>query len=108
MLVLFDQGTPAPLRKHLKGHVVKLAYQQGWATLRNGELLEVAEKAGFNVLLTTDKNLAYQQNLKNRAIAIVVLDQSSWPVVRQHIERIKTAVDAAKPGSYTVVEIPLS
>jgi len=73
MLVLLDQGVPAPLRHHLTEHSVKTASQQGWGTLSNGELLKAAEAAGFHVLLTADKNLAYQQNLKERAIAIVVL-----------------------------------
>lgn len=73
MHVLFDQGTPLPIAKALVGHVVKTARQLGWDTLNNGELLRVAEEAGFEVLLTTDKNLAYQQNLRGRKIAIVVL-----------------------------------
>lgn len=76
MLVLFDQGTPVPIAKFLLGHVVKTAWQQGWDTLANGELLRRAEEAGFDVLLTTDKNLVYQQNLKDRKIAIVVLGRT--------------------------------
>ena len=71
MLVLFDQGTPVPIARSLLGHAVKTARQLGWETLANGELLLVAEEAGFDVLLTTDKNLASQQNLKDRKIAIV-------------------------------------
>jgi hypothetical protein len=63
MRILFDQGTPTPLRYHLLGHQVALAYEQGWSTLENGELLNAAEAAGFEVLITTDKNLRYQQNL---------------------------------------------
>lgn len=69
MLILFDQGTPVPLRPFLEGHVVKTAAQQGWSTLTNGRLLDAAEAAGFDLLLTTDKNLFYQQNLQNRKIA---------------------------------------
>ena len=61
MLVLFDQGTPVPIRKFLKGHIVETAAQRGWDTLKNGELLRKAEEAGFNVLLTPDKNIRYQQ-----------------------------------------------
>ena len=73
MRVLFDQATPLPIRAHLDQHVVSTAFAQGWDTLKNGELLTAAEQAGFDVLLTTDKNLRNQQNLKDRKIAIVVL-----------------------------------
>ena len=82
MLILFDQGTPVPLRSFLKGHTVKTAAQQGWSTLSNGDLLRAAEAEGFDVLLTTDKNLAYQQSLKDRRVAIVVLGNPQWPVAR--------------------------
>ena len=75
MRVLFDQGIPLPLRPYLVGHSVRTAAQQGWATLGNGDLLKVAEEADFDVFLTTDKNIRYQQNLSGRKIAIVVLGQ---------------------------------
>jgi hypothetical protein len=74
--------------------------------LRNGELLSAAESAGFEVLLTTDANLQYQQNLANRAIAIVVLGKARWPRIKPEVARVAAAVDAALPGSYTEVEIP--
>jgi hypothetical protein len=106
MLILFDQGTPVGIRKSLPGHVVKTAYDQGWSSLLNGELLRVAEQAGFEVLLTTDKNLAYQQNLGGRKIAIVALGRNRWSLIQLALETIAKAVDAATPGSYTVVEIP--
>jgi hypothetical protein len=106
MLVLFDQGTPVPLRPFLAGHKVETAGQRGWDTLRNGELLEAAEEAGFEVLVTPDKNIRYQQNLTLRRIALVVLGNPQWPVLCQHVERVVIAVNAAQPGSYTVVDIP--
>jgi len=106
MLVLLDQGTPVPLRSFLEGHTVKTAAQQRWSTLSNGDLLRAAEAAGFDVLLTTDKNLAFQQSLKDRKIAIVVLGNPQWPVARLHVQSIVTAVNAATPGSYAVVNIP--
>ena len=71
MLVLFDQGTPVPIANSLIGHSVETVRQRSWDTLANGELLRVAEQAGFDVLVTTDKNLTYQQNLKGRKIGIV-------------------------------------
>jgi hypothetical protein len=83
MLILFDHGTPAPLRFFLTGHTLKKTKDLGWDTLNNGELLKAAEEAGFEVFLTTDKNIRYQQNLAKRVIAIVVLGNSRWPVVQR-------------------------
>jgi hypothetical protein len=82
MRVLFDQGTPVGIRKFLTEHIVKTAYEQGWSAFLNGELLRVVEEAGFEVLLTTDKNLVYQQNLSERKIAIVVLGKSRWNLIK--------------------------
>lgn len=73
MKVLFDQGTPAPLRKSLDTHLVSTAFELGWSTLQNNELISMAENEGFDVLITTDKNLKYQQNLSDRKISIIVL-----------------------------------
>jgi len=106
MLILFDHGTPAPLRSFLAGHAVKRTQDMGWDTLSNGELLDAAEKAGIETLLTTDKNIRYQQNLTGRKIAIVVLGNPQWPVLRRHVDRVVAAINAAKPGSYTEVDIP--
>ncbi len=106
MLVLLDQGTPVPLRSFLKGHTVKTAAQQGWSTLANGDLLGAAEAAGFDVLVTTDKNLVNQQSLKDRKIAIVVLGNPQWPVARLRVQSIVAAVNAATPGSHVVVNVP--
>lgn len=106
MRVLFDQATPVPIRPHLKGHVVRTAAQQGWDTLKNGELLAAAEADGFDVLLTTDKNMRYQQNLVGRKIAVVVLGFRQWPSLRPHVALIIEAIVVAKPGSYMEVEFP--
>jgi len=106
MLVLFDQSTPVPIRPFLKGHTVETAWQRGWDRLKNGELLKAAEEAGFEVLVTPDKNIRYQQNLRNYTIAIVVLGNPQWPVLRRHVDRVVAAVNAAKPGAYCEVEIP--
>jgi len=106
MRVLFDQAAPVPIRRHLRGHVVTTAFQQGWDKLVNGELLAVAERAGFDVFLTTDKNMRYQQNLAGRKIAIVVLGQQQWPYVKPHVQRVVDAVNAATAGSFNEVEIP--
>lgn len=105
MRILFDQATPVPIRAYLEGHTVRTAFQQGWDKLRNGELLAAAEEAGFDLFLTTDKNIRYQQKLEGRKIAVVVLGQQQWPRLRSHVQRVVEAVNAAKPGSYMEVEI---
>jgi hypothetical protein len=107
MLIIFDQATPVPIRPYLEGHTVRTAAQQDWDKLGNGDLLTAAEEAGFDLLLTTDKNMRYQQNLAGRKIAIVVLGQQQWPQLRPHIQRVIEAVNAVTPGSYAEVEIPL-
>jgi hypothetical protein len=104
--VLFDQGTPVPLRLAIKRHFVTTAYESGWSTLKNGELLQAAELAGFEVMLTTDANLKYQQNLSTRKIAIIVLTSTSWPRIKQVTEKIAVAVDMAIAGSYIEIIIP--
>ena len=106
MLIIFDQATPVPIRPYLEGHTVRTAAQQGWDKLRNGDLLTAAEKAGFDLLLTTDKNIRFQQNLVGRKIAVVVLGQQQWPRLRPHIQRVIEAVNAATPGSFAEVDIP--
>ena len=105
MKVLFDQGTPVPLRRYLRPHEVTTAYELGWSTLQNGSLISQAEAAGFDVLITTDKNWKYQQNLSERSLAIVVLLSTSWPKIQAKVFEVMVAVDGATKGSYT--EVPL-
>jgi len=105
MLILFDHVTPSGITRFLSGHTVTKAKDRGWDTLTNGDLLAEAERAGFDVFLTADKNMRYQQNLRGRRIALVVLSTPQWPVVRLHIERIAAAVNAAAPGSYSEVNL---
>ena len=81
------------------------AYELGWATLKNGELLAAAESSGFEVLVTTDTNLQYQQNLNQRKIAIVVLSSTSWPRIQKNIKAIVSAIDLATPNTYQSVAI---
>jgi hypothetical protein len=106
MRIIFDQATPVPIRPYLEGHTVRTAAEQGWDKLRNGDLLTVAEEAGFDILVTTDKNMRYQQNFGGRKIAVVVLGQQQWPHLRPHIQRVIEAVNAATPGSFAEVDIP--
>lgn len=106
MRVLFDQGTPAPLRHVLPGHEVSTAYELGWSTLKNGELLAAAESHSLEVLVTTDTNLKYQQNLASRSIAVVVLSTTSWPRIQAAAALVVAAVKTATPGTYVEVAVP--
>ncbi len=106
MRILFDHNTPRGIASHLVGHNSTEAKERGWEKLTNGALLVVAEEAGFDLLLTADKNMRYQQNLSGRKIAIVVLGNSPRRLVRQHLDEIAAAVNAATLGSYARVEIP--
>jgi hypothetical protein len=106
MKILFDNGTPNTLSRSLVGHEVSFTRKIGWHELQNGDLIQQAEEAGYELLVTTDKNIRYQQNLKGRVLAILVLGNQQWPDVKLHIERIVDAVNAATPGSYTEVEVP--
>ena len=76
MKILFDNGTPKPIARVLFGHEVTRARQIGWHELENGELIQRAEEAGYDLLLSTDKNIRYQQNLSKRKIAFVILGNS--------------------------------
>ena len=105
MKVLFDQGTHAPLRRELAGHSVETAYERGWSTLQNGELITAAEAEGFEVFVTPDKNLKYQQNLKSRSLSIVALQSTSWPRIQLSLQAVITAVNGAVSGGY--VEVPI-
>ena len=100
MRVLFDQGTPVPLRRWLTMHHVETAWQRGWAELSNGDLLAAAESGGFELLVTTDQNLRYQQNLSARRIAILVLTVANWPSFEPHATAIAVAVGAMEAGSF--------
>jgi hypothetical protein len=106
MRILFDHGTPAPLIPFLEGHAVTRAKQAGWDRLVNGELLSAAEATGFELLVTPDKNMRYQQNLTNRQIAIIVLGNAQWPVLRRYVDRVVFAVNASTPGSFAEIDIP--
>jgi len=106
MLILFDHSVPRGVTTALRGHVVIKAKDRGWDALSNGNLLSAAELAGFQVLMTADKNMRYQQNLSGRQIALIILSTPQWPLVRLHLEKIAQSVNAALPGSYLEIDIP--
>ena len=103
MRILFDQGTPVPLKQHFPDHQVQTAFELGWSQLANGDLLAAAE-GQFDVLITTDQNLRYQQSLAGRKLAVLVLPTTSWPRLRDRIGEIATALASLKTGGY--LELP--
>ena len=105
MKILFDQGTPRPLREHLHGHSVDTVAERGWSGLGNGDLIEEAEQKGYEVLITTDQNMRYQQNLTDRRLAIVVLLSTAWPYVQPRIDDIRLVLDEIRPGELREVPI---
>ena len=105
MKILFDQGTPAPLRRHLGDHIVHTASERGWSDLDNGYLLDEAERDGYQVLITTDQNMRYQQNLSGRRLAIIVLLSTAWPRIQLRISEIRVALGEIRPGE--LKEIPI-
>ena len=105
MKILFDANTPAPLARFLRGHDVIRADQLGWQGLENGALLDAAEQAGFDLLLTCHQNVRYQQNFTNRKLALVVLSSNHWPTLRPIAARIATAVDFVQTGQIVKLDI---
>jgi hypothetical protein len=102
MRILLDENTPRGVRGILSGHDVHTAPQMGWSGLSNGDLLDAAEQAGFEALVTCDQNMVLQQNLAGRKIAVVVLSTNTWPLIRAQPQRVQSAVANASPGTFTV------
>ena len=103
MKLLFDQGTPVPLRQCLVHHEVSTAYELDWSALSNGDLLDAAE-ADFDALITTDQNLPYQQNITGRELGILILPTTSWPKIQQHLNEVAAAVDSITMGEFRVLK----
>ena len=107
MRILFDNGTPRQLRSHLSDHEVEEAREFGWDALSNGDLLDRAEEAGFEVLITTDQNLRYQQNLSNRRIAVAVLMNADWNRISRRTAVVREALVDIQAGEVREVPIPM-
>ena len=108
MRILFDKNVPVGVRRFLLKHEVRTLAEMQWPDqLENGELLMIAEQAGFDVLVTSDQNIRYQQKLTGRKLALIVLGSNIWPVVQQHSAAITAKVNAATPGGYDFIEISL-
>ena len=98
MRILFDHNVPEPLRDHLAEHDVHTADERGWAEVSNGELLDQAETAGYELLITADQNMRHQQVLSRRQIAFVLLRSNRWPIVQPWVEDIRAAIEGLQPG----------
>jgi hypothetical protein len=106
MRVFFDHNVPAPLRHRPTGHDVMTAHECGWADLTNGELLKRVEDGGWDILVTTDQGIRYQQNLRGRRLALIVIDTNDWTRIRNHTSMIVDAISRVTPGDFRQVEIP--
>ncbi|HEX4164175.1 MAG TPA: hypothetical protein VHZ55_01760 [Bryobacteraceae bacterium] len=96
--VLFDQNVPRPLRRFLKACDVKVADEMGWSQAKNGLLLDAAEQAGFEVLLSGDQTLKYEQNMSGRRIGVVSMSDNHWPIVRDYVQVIAEAIEQVQSG----------
>lgn len=105
MRIFFDHNIPRKPRRTLKGHFVAIAAEMGWDTLENGDLLRAVEDAGFEVFVTADKDLSYQQNPSGRKLALVVLSTNNWKIIQRNTAVVVSAVNAATPGSFQIVTI---
>ena len=104
--ILFDKNVPYPLRRYLLDYQVQTAEDEGWGQISNGELISCAEKVGYQIMLTCDQNIHYQQNMVNRKISMVVLGSNIWPSIKPKIEEIIAALKRVSPGSFEFIEIP--
>jgi hypothetical protein len=106
--ILFDKNVPVGVGRFLPKHILHTFVDLKWnPQLENGELLNAAEAAGFDVMITADQNIRYQQNLPGRKLSLVVLGSNIWPIVQEYREPIATKVEEATPGSYYFIEMPL-
>jgi hypothetical protein len=106
MKILLDESAPQKLRLLIEDHVVVTVAYQGWSGLKNGTLLTIAEDAGYDLVITADQEIAYQQNLTGRKLALLVLSTNNWDYVKAAFDRIRTAIASVTTGSYTEVKIP--
>jgi len=106
--ILFDHNVPVGVRSFLAKHEVRTTVEMNWPPqLENGELIEAAESAAFDVLVNSDQNIRFQQNLAGRKLALVVLGSNIWPIVRNYRSEIAAGVVSAHPGSSEFIEMPL-
>jgi hypothetical protein len=106
LTVLLEECTPRAIQKRLPARAIRTVQEMGWAGIRNGELLTLAERQ-FDVFVTTDKNLRYQQNLAGRRLAVMLLSSNQVPVVIQLLTAIDAAPNSIQPGDDVEIPLPL-
>ena len=105
MKVVFDHNVPHKLRRFLPGHYIQNAAEMGWTSLSNGLLLSASEREDFDVMVTCDQGIYYQQNLRGKTMALVVLTTNNWNRIKPHAREILAAIDKSQPGGFSVVRI---
>ena len=105
MLILLDHSVPQPLRAYLPAHTVHTAEQLGWDRLPDGQMMTLAEEGGYELLITCDKRLRYQQNLTGRNLSVLVLMYNNWRLIRARVDAINAAVNEMEPGELREVSI---
>ena len=108
MRILFDHNVPRGLRQHLSGHRIDTAREMGWDEVANGVLLSQAERDGYDVLITADQNISYQQNSALTSVGVVILLSNRLRDIRLRIEDIRAALEGIQPGEVREVPIPMS
>jgi len=103
--VLLDHCVPRPFGKVIENCAVATAFERGWQNLKNGELIEAAELANVDILITADKNLRYQQNLDGRRIAIIELPTNRLKLVSEYAAQVNEIILTVQPGGYVVIEL---
>ena len=105
MKILLDECVPWPMRKILAGHECQSPQSAGWSGIKNGELLQRAEVA-FDLFITSDQNIRYQQNLAGRRIPILELSTNDLRRILAAAELIQSSVATIQPGEFRQLEIP--
>jgi predicted nuclease of predicted toxin-antitoxin system len=102
--VLFDEDVPAKLAQSLPRHEIHTVVTMKWGGIKNGALLKLIEREGFNVFLTGDKNMRKQQRLQGHPFAVLIMSAINWPVIRPHIHDISRAIEGARPGTVETID----
>jgi predicted nuclease of predicted toxin-antitoxin system len=103
--VLLDENVPRRLRWYLPGHDVSTVIYLGWNTLKDGAVLDLAEQNGFQILITADRNLEYQQNIRSRQLAVLVLSANNWAPIQANLPKIRSSIEAILPSSLVNLQL---
>jgi predicted nuclease of predicted toxin-antitoxin system len=104
--ILLDECVPWPVHTFLPGHGCKTAQQMGWAALENGDLISAAAAAKFDLFITCDQNIRYQQNLKSREIAILELSTNNFRKIERVAAVLQETVERIGPADFLQLQIP--